>query len=1194
VKSISDILNSMVQPAEQNPLFSGSQSSSQGSNSSVGSFGDVLSRLTAQNQAAANTESNNTNSNSTTSNTPVTGSTSFSDTQISVTEVSVSENIQANNLNQATLNNVENAVASMAMALAKLVHLASNLQNFNQSQAQNLLVTASGGALSSSQAQQLVSQIADLKNQNNGQNALNLTAGQQNALLLQMMQSMIQNQQVTLTSSSDSQNTSTASGSSSSLQFNFAGNQNGQSGNAQVESLSIDIQTLNLQVANSSQTSASSANAVQTGNLTDATTQGLTQLLQQLNVAPSTTPVNIQVNSSAAATNSPELAQNFKNLVQILTQAGAGQAVLSTFLTQQKNDATGNNLNQAFNQLTQTQNETVLQSVAVTAVDTTGSANSAQISNQNNSLADQAQLLNDTLDTQNIQLAAQNAQPQGSVNGSGSNAVTTNLNIAAALTNTDSNTSATPSNQTGSAGQIVTNSIPSSTGASSNNQNTPVVAAVNSQQPTVPVIAAGNQTVPIQASGNPASSAPVVNGQTQTQLNGSQNPGVQLNNQAQPLPITAQTRPAASIQQVAPVQLNDQTQSVAIGAQTRPGTNVQQGAPVQLTDQQQINAQTRPATNVQLITAIQPNDQTQSAAPVVNVQAGQTAATNQNALAQATENQAQNATSAQNQTAPVLNTPVPAPVVSNVVQTVPVQPSASPAQPIAPVVTIQPQAPATITVGQSIQDQSAANTGNQTVSSQSEVVFTNGQLEALNGIVARFNSGIISASPTDNNNILNNVTPSIANPLALPTVNGTVPVQIVTPPAPVEQTANNVVLNNQSAQQVNNSTTANAQAQLIQPTSPASQQVTNTINLAAQNSFVQTASNAQVNNAAIANTETATGNTNNNAQNANNQPAPVISAAPTVQQVVTDNQATVSIVVPSSGNPSTAPVTSAATSPVITQPVTIPASMTAQNVLASTVAGEVAKAAVPAQVQTTVNNANNAPLVTSVSAVSAVQPVTAEGLTQVSTTSEAATNLNLSQNQTKDNLANTTDLQNLAAAVNAGTTATTGKATNAFQSTVNTVTNSNPNGSIDSAQIMNQIAQQVASQTSDAKMVSRLNFQLVPESLGRVTVQIALVDQSVSARITVSNPDVREVLQQHMVDLKAALSQAGLQIDQMQVQVQGGGANLLAQYYQYQQEGNSYRESAWGSNDAQDQGQTPDNSAVSAPVRSNTLLNLLV
>jgi flagellar hook-length control protein FliK len=116
-----------------------------------------------------------------------------------------------------------------------------------------------------------------------------------------------------------------------------------------------------------------------------------------------------------------------------------------------------------------------------------------------------------------------------------------------------------------------------------------------------------------------------------------------------------------------------------------------------------------------------------------------------------------------------------------------------------------------------------------------------------------------------------------------------------------------------------------------------------------------------------------------------------------------------------------------------------------------------------------------------------------------------------------------------------------------------------PRFSLDSNQLFNLVSTQLTSQMTQARNVSRLNFQLMPESLGKVTVQMALVDQSLSARIIVSNPEVREAVQAHLVDLRASLAQAGLQIDQLQVQVQGGGANLLAQYYQYQQEGSNYR-----------------------------------
>jgi flagellar hook-length control protein FliK len=711
-------------------------------------------------------------------------------------------------------------------------------------------------------------------------------------------------------------------------------------------------------------------------------------------VTPSSSPTNIQVQSSIASINSPELAKNFQNLVQILTRSGAGQAVLSNYLTQNKNNVANNNFEQALNQLPQTQNALGIQSVSVTSISESASANSALISNdgQNNSVANQTRLLNDSLGGQNIQLTAQNPRTQNN-------------------------------------GQVQTDAF-----------------TANVQIPVVPIGANTLQT-PIQSSS------------------------------------------------------------------TQP---------------------------------IQPTT----------------------------------------------------PVVPNVAQNVP-------SQSVIPAVNTQnAQAFDVITAGQNNQSQSVANPNSQEALSQPQDVFSNGHLQALNGIVARFNNAVVSGQATDPNviNYINNINQYPSETQAENKVlNQAATVQTISPALkiePVTQTVNaatDIVLNNQNTQQANNLTSNNVQNQLVQPTSPTTQQVTNIINNSAQNSFVQTGANTPVTNLINGVVGTTTLNTANSSSTTVNPSTSVISSAPAVQQIETTNQSTV-VVNPSSSSASSAPVTLASSSPVVTQPVTNPASMTAQNVPAATIAGETAKASVPVLILSNPNNNNNAPAVSAVSSVSAassVQPVTAQAVSQASNTSETLTNLNTAGNFNKNTLSDSADLQNLAAAVNAGVTVTTDKTSNAFQNTVNTVANRNPNGSVDSAQILNQITQQVASQTADAKMVNRLSFQLVPESLGRVTVQVALVDQAISARIVVSNPDVREVLQQHMVDLKAALSQAGLQIDQMQVQVQGGGANLLNQYFQYQQEGNSYRESAWTPSNIPEIAQNSDNSSLLATAGSSSL-NFLV
>lgn len=226
----------------------------------------------------------------------------------------------------------------------------------------------------------------------------------------------------------------------------------------------------------------------------------------------------------------------------------------------------------------------------------------------------------------------------------------------------------------------------------------------------------------------------------------------------------------------------------------------------------------------------------------------------------------------------------------------------------------------------------------------------------------------------------------------------------------------------------------------------------------------------------------------------------------------------------------------------------------APDVSVSLVTGEVVKTLPSAQVGYPNTNAANVASVTTPAnpAGSAVSPLSATAVVALapgdSVPSNSLTANDLSKN-TKDQAVAQLNLGALLTGID--------KTAGNPQSVVSNPQGSgfSTNGAVDNAQVLNQITQQVAAQVNSDHAISRLNFQLVPESLGRVTVQIALVDQSVSARIVVSNPDVKNMLQHHMVELKTALNQSGLQIDQLQVQVGGGSSNLLAQYSQYQQEG---------------------------------------
>jgi flagellar hook-length control protein FliK len=198
------------------------------------------------------------------------------------------------------------------------------------------------------------------------------------------------------------------------------------------------------------------------------------------------------------------------------------------------------------------------------------------------------------------------------------------------------------------------------------------------------------------------------------------------------------------------------------------------------------------------------------------------------------------------------------------------------------------------------------------------------------------------------------------------------------------------------------------------------------------------------------------------------------------------------------------------------------------------------------------NNNQTLPADSTVTPVQPVGPILAQGVNSLTTVAQFSA-LKQDAFRAQDALAGVDNSGQSTA--DSAALAGSGSFAQALQA--NSPTAQNP--PINAAGIIQQFAEQIAQNTSQIHTVSRLSFQLVPESLGKVTIQVALVDQSVSARIIVSNADVKEGLQNHMVDLKAALSQAGLQIDQLQVQIQGGSANLLAQYYQYQQEGSSYR-----------------------------------
>jgi flagellar hook-length control protein FliK len=274
---------------------------------------------------------------------------------------------------------------------------------------------------------------------------------------------------------------------------------------------------------------------------------------------------------------------------------------------------------------------------------------------------------------------------------------------------------------------------------------------------------------------------------------------------------------------------------------------------------------------------------------------------------------------------------------------------------------------------------------------------------------------------------------------------------------------------------------------------------------------------------------------------------------------------------------------------------TVPPAPTSSTPLvpSTVVVGEGIKNELQPQTTHGISNPNQTTLPGSFQADQTIKTHGPEGLTPVVSMTNANTQSQVSTVTDKGAPKDTASLNLASLLTTSGSSSTQPGDSGKFAEGINNLSNT-PRFSMDSNQLFNLVATQITSQMTQARNVSRLSFQLMPESLGKVTVQIALVDQSLSARIVVSNPEVRDAVQTHLVDLRASLAQAGLQIDQLQVQVQGGGANLLAQYYQYQQEGSSYRNPVFEGISAGSNAESPENTGVLAPLPGSlTLVDLL-
>lgn len=88
---------------------------------------------------------------------------------------------------------------------------------------------------------------------------------------------------------------------------------------------------------------------------------------------------------------------------------------------------------------------------------------------------------------------------------------------------------------------------------------------------------------------------------------------------------------------------------------------------------------------------------------------------------------------------------------------------------------------------------------------------------------------------------------------------------------------------------------------------------------------------------------------------------------------------------------------------------------------------------------------------------------------------------------------------------------------------------------VDTTNIIRQIVDSMS--ISNTTEESAINLQLTPERLGRMYINVSQKNSEISARIAVSNEAVKEALQTQMVNLKEALNNSGIRVNEVEITV---------------------------------------------------------
>ncbi len=92
------------------------------------------------------------------------------------------------------------------------------------------------------------------------------------------------------------------------------------------------------------------------------------------------------------------------------------------------------------------------------------------------------------------------------------------------------------------------------------------------------------------------------------------------------------------------------------------------------------------------------------------------------------------------------------------------------------------------------------------------------------------------------------------------------------------------------------------------------------------------------------------------------------------------------------------------------------------------------------------------------------------------------------------------------------------------------------NVKIDTMDIIRQIAERISISGATAED-STIQMQLNPENLGKIYINVTERNSEITARIAVSNEAVREALSTQMVELKEALNNSGIRVNEVEVTV---------------------------------------------------------